>query len=637
MAQDRIERLHYYQRQYLGAGDFEAQQDYHRCMRRRHNVGPHTQGIVAGLELVEVEQEGGGGGVDVFVLPGLAVDGFGREIVVLAPYRLEGRLFEPFRNQGDRFLPVWIAYDEELTQRPRPGFELCDEEDQFARVRETFRVVIDPVAPFHDDLVVAGHRVEPGERPDPAGAEDVSTLLAAPRDASVPHQELPDDEDRPRWLVRVGNVHWDGQKLVPDDADPPLLNQDRQYLGAVTEEVLAPRGRLVLRHRWSPEVLSPKDEPEGSDDPDFGVQAELQGSLRVDRLLTAKADVQIHGGKLDFRNAGGDGGGPRFTLHRDEAGGAGGIDLRLKIGDDSAGANRFTIDSGTDRKLTVADDGSTEVDGDLTVLNQKALTVDGGRLALQKQGQNLPDWAVEVEGEDLRFLEPDDGDRVVFEILDVAGDLTAPSIRLHGEADATLSASQLIDLTDGGDTSLHTHPGATTLAKGMVEIAQPGETATLGDSGARLVVPANDPRLLTQAQKDELTDGGLTTLHRHPNGLLNDVEAVLLWASDSARTDIVEVNLGTQKRVVAMISLRAVDPLADFDRGDAFFADIFRIDGVRPPGQSFNGGDHLGPPNNDSNLMIPIYTGLATRVTFRLRSMQDAEAWAVGVVFFEDP
>src|SRR5438874_2180980 len=53
MANDVIERLRYYEHQYLGALDFEDEQGYHRDMRRRHNIGLHAWGIVVGLELEE--------------------------------------------------------------------------------------------------------------------------------------------------------------------------------------------------------------------------------------------------------------------------------------------------------------------------------------------------------------------------------------------------------------------------------------------------------------------------------------------------------------------------------------------------------------------------------------------------------
>lgn len=623
MATDATERLHYYQRQYLGAEDFEAQQAYHRDMRRRHNLGHHAWGIVTGLELVETPREGDATAVDVYVQPGMAVDGFGREIIVFQPHKIDPADFDAFTNLLHR--EVWIAFDEALARRPAAGYELCDVAKQFGRVRETFRIVVEPGMPRHDPVVVAGKEVGPPPPPHPGD-------LTIPLDESVPYQEFPAEETTPRWLVRLGSVNWDGPNHKFVQAAPGRLLEMRHYVGAIAAEVLAPAATLRIRDRATDPL------PAGGEDGAAlgGVKATVEGSLQVERLLTAKGDVQIHGRTLDFRDRNGDGGGKKLTMRREESGGAGGLDLQIKIGDDSAGKNRLVVKSGNNDKVSIADNGNTEIKGDVSIRDQKNLLLDGGRLNIQKQGSISPDWALKIEGENLQFVEPDDGDRVVFEVLDASGDLSNPIIRLHGQASATLSAAQLIDLTDGGDTTLHTHPGATTLQKGMVEIAAPGETGSNGESGARLVMPANDPRLLSQAQKDALTGGGLTSLHRHPNCILHNVRSVLLAAQNSHRTDIVEVDLGTSKRVVAFIHLRGMDPLASFDQGDGYFADIFRIDGARPGGQYWFDGDHFGADGADSNMMIAVYTGTAQRLTFRLRTMQDADVWAVGIVFFED-
>lgn len=100
MALGDIERLHYYPRQYLGSADMEDQQAYLRDMRRRHNVAPHTWGIVVGLELEQRPRLGSPDEVDVYVKPGLAIDGFGREIVVLATYQLNTVDFAAFGTKG---------------------------------------------------------------------------------------------------------------------------------------------------------------------------------------------------------------------------------------------------------------------------------------------------------------------------------------------------------------------------------------------------------------------------------------------------------------------------------------------------------------------------------------------------------
>lgn len=612
MADNLIERLHTYHGQSLSAKDLAEEQAYHRDMRRRHNLGHHTFGIVVGLELIEQPLEGGGDAIDVLLMPGMAVDGYGREIVVMHPHKLDTSDF--LRFSVDDHYEVWIGYEEEEANRAQYGVVTC-RPNQFNRTLETFRVYIFDRNEYSppDNVIVDGTEARP-----PVDADDLSNI---PPDLSVPFQELPPDEI-PRWLIPLGQVRWDGTQLVAAAAGK--LAEGRSHVDIVAAELLAPGQTLIVRDRSiTPLTIT-----------NAGVAVGIEGSLQVERDITAKDDVHVDGERLDFRQSDGSEG-ELYQIQRLDGENGPGTELQIQIGDQSDGENRLVVASGPNDLLVVRDNGDTSVDGNVTVLNEHALRLDGGRLELQKLGEGTPDWALRIEGETLQFIEPDDGDRVVFEVLDVSTDINAPAIRLHGETDATLSAAQVIDLTDGDDTTLHTHPGATTLEKGMVEIATAGETGTLGQSGARLVLPADDTRILTQTQKDDLTDGGLTTLHRHPNGILNNFRTVALQADDS--TDIAAIDLGVTMRVVAFIHMRAVDPRADFDSGDGLFADIHRVDGVRPPGAYWFDGDHLGADGSDSNLLPAVYAGLARTITFRLRSTQDAAVWAEGVVFFENP
>ena len=132
------ERLNYYEGEYLGALDFQAEQDYHRDLRRRHNVGPHTWGIIAGLDIAQISNSQTVNGslqvpaytgcpittlpnstptpVDVYIQPGTAVDGFGREIVVLNQTQLTQELFAAYYNPSGTaiLMQVWIAYQQQL-------------------------------------------------------------------------------------------------------------------------------------------------------------------------------------------------------------------------------------------------------------------------------------------------------------------------------------------------------------------------------------------------------------------------------------------------------------------------------------------------------------------------------------------
>jgi YVTN family beta-propeller protein len=70
-----IQRLNYFNGQFLRENDFTVEQNYHLSMRRSHNQRSHTPGIVHGLEVVA-------GISQVVVKPGIAIDPDGREIVV---------------------------------------------------------------------------------------------------------------------------------------------------------------------------------------------------------------------------------------------------------------------------------------------------------------------------------------------------------------------------------------------------------------------------------------------------------------------------------------------------------------------------------------------------------------------------
>ena len=84
MNADDIKRLHFYERQFLGVRDFQDEQAYHIEMRRRHLLAHHTWGIVVGLEIKQGENS------EIWVVqPGIAVDGYGREIIVPEPEPLD--------------------------------------------------------------------------------------------------------------------------------------------------------------------------------------------------------------------------------------------------------------------------------------------------------------------------------------------------------------------------------------------------------------------------------------------------------------------------------------------------------------------------------------------------------------------
>src|SRR5271166_5717216 len=83
----QIQRLLYYDRELLRGFDFTDEQSYHLEMRRRLNLALHLTGIASGLELMAIADTG-----DQYcqycVNPGMAIDGYGREIVLFDRYIL---------------------------------------------------------------------------------------------------------------------------------------------------------------------------------------------------------------------------------------------------------------------------------------------------------------------------------------------------------------------------------------------------------------------------------------------------------------------------------------------------------------------------------------------------------------------
>jgi len=135
------------------------------------------------------------------------------------------------------------------------------------------------------------------------------------------------------------------------------------------------------------------------------------------------------------------------------------------------------------------------------------------------------------------------------------------------------------------------------------------------------------------AELKALIGHGPIDLHRHVTGSTTNAQFRWLFADNG--TDFQEVDLGSKKQVHAFIVLAGMDPRSSFDRGDAFYAEIYQIDGS-VTNWFIQGGDDLGPPGDDRNVHALEYVGPAQKIRFRLRSMQDATVWAIGMVFVEE-
>lgn len=305
-AYPEVARPTYAEGQYLSAADFVAEQAYHRQTLARHETGQHTWGIVVGFELAEVLDPADAGLVDVFLTPGLATDGYGRQLVSFGAIPVDPALFAAFTDAAHR--SVWLAYTELYAAATADGYADCADA-QPTRAIETFRLVIDPVDPI-TDVVVDGQIVKPPPAVD----------AAIPADTSVPFQDLPEEPPLARWLIPIGWLFWDGaaRRFRPAGA---RRTDDRRYAGAVAADVLAPAETLRVARRTAPADV---------DAADF---ATVEGRLRAQGRINAERELWMEGDPIRFT---GDGGaepvGRQLTLGRD-TGPVGGKDrLRLTLG-----------------------------------------------------------------------------------------------------------------------------------------------------------------------------------------------------------------------------------------------------------------------------------------------------------------
>src|SRR2546421_1484385 len=126
-------RPRFRERQVLRAADLEVEQSYLITARRRHNIGQHGWGIVSGLQLANTPE-------GLFVLPGMAVDGYGRELIVPASLAIPP---DAFHQLGTDALEVWLCYDLVQVNVPQRGSWDCGS-GRNSNVREVSRLRLAP-------------------------------------------------------------------------------------------------------------------------------------------------------------------------------------------------------------------------------------------------------------------------------------------------------------------------------------------------------------------------------------------------------------------------------------------------------------------------------------------------------------
>lgn len=220
-----IIRVRYRENQVLRADDLNAEQRSHLDGRWRHNAVAHGWGIVAGLWLHAEANT-------VIVRPGMAVDGYGRELIVPKALVIHADVYARLGAAVD----VWLRYG----RVPQPG--------QPARWIEQTRLCLKP-ATEHDPR-------RPFEVPDEA--LDRGALASTPDD---PVQEWPvylgratrtangvevSHNGRPYVSVMGETIRAPMDVRVPEDPDNPSLVPPPVPAAQVQLRVLPTRQRFAI-------------------------------------------------------------------------------------------------------------------------------------------------------------------------------------------------------------------------------------------------------------------------------------------------------------------------------------------------------------------------------------------------------
>jgi hypothetical protein len=133
---DAMKRPNYFAGQILSADDFKAEQEYHRGKRRLHNLFCHGFGVVQGLKVSTVNDNGGS---TVIVEPGVAIDPLGNEIQLCTRVKL--RLPE-----SQTAIEIGIRFSERFCEPVPIGSDGTPLSSQPSRVEEGCEVLLRAVS-----------------------------------------------------------------------------------------------------------------------------------------------------------------------------------------------------------------------------------------------------------------------------------------------------------------------------------------------------------------------------------------------------------------------------------------------------------------------------------------------------------
>ena len=267
---DIVTRDNYYDRQFLRPEDFNDEQAYHIAMRRDHNIAAHSWGIIEGLAINITDGT-------PYVLPGVAIDGYGRELILtdLTPVPVQR-----FAQTDQDLLDVWLYYERVASESAPTGYTGCGRTGSLF-----YRWVEQPVV----RLLPPGDN-DPPDRRAPPEVPDA--------DIDFPPSRLPPDDPARPWPVFLGQL-----RQVRSGPQPTYVPDlaGRPYVGLVGEQVAAPSGRARVQigaeqdndpRRFA--VWVPADDPGGPRlQIDDSGELDIRGTLTVDGDVTVDGDIEL--------------------------------------------------------------------------------------------------------------------------------------------------------------------------------------------------------------------------------------------------------------------------------------------------------------------------------------------------------
>ncbi|GAA4547884.1 hypothetical protein [Amycolatopsis samaneae] len=327
MDADRIVRVRYFDGQYLRPRDFTDEQDYHVAMRRRHNLAGHSWGIAAGLAVTA------SGGPPV-VEPGLAVDGYGREIAVLRRLAVPPLPAPPPGGQVP--YDVWLCYDRVGSDQAPDGYTACGTGTAYYRWQERPRVLL----------------TEADGDPDPArppGVPDGDLGFGPERTAPE------EDHPWPVFLARISPGPAPGKFIVDGAA--------RRYAGVVAASVVHPAG--TARADLTPDADTVFAVRDGAGATPFAIDG--RGTLNAGGHLAVQGELRIRTGALNLPPSAEEGKDPwQIRAVKD------GTKREIQVviapdGDSALSIGRYSPEGKFEPSLTVTGDDQVTVHGTLHV------------------------------------------------------------------------------------------------------------------------------------------------------------------------------------------------------------------------------------------------------------------------------